>query len=712
MINKYKNLINYIKQRTSVELERRKIELELKNKEKLYKDLANSTPQIIVEIDKQGNILFLNEQGIKNFNLINYKGENIFKFIDKEYIERFKDDINSLNKKSFINPCEYRFIKENDKSFPCILHMNKISKSIIRCFISDISKLRTTEIALKESEELYSLTLRGINDGFWDWNIEKNKIFFSPRWKEILGYDEDDNLDLNFWFSSIHKDDIDYFKNTLDYFINKTDLDKIELEYRIKNKSGNYIWVVCNINSIRDKNNKAKRIAGYHSDITIHKSKEQLLENLLYNVSHDSLTGLPNRNFFIEKLEKAFLLSKNKDEKLFAVLFIDINRFKIINDSLGHSAGDNFLVKVAERLKTLVNENVILSRLGGDDFAILLQNINDEDEAIIFSKKIIQIIQEPFIINEKEVFASVSIGISVSNRNHNYAEEMLRNADLAMYKAKKTGKNNFEIFNPKMHKTTFEILELETDLRNAIKRKEFALYYQPIISLISGKIIGFEALLRWYHSKKGLISSDKFIPIAEETGLIVPIGNWVIKKSCKQIKKWQEKFGNLSISVNLSTKQFYYDELVEDIIDILNITKIDPHSLKLEITESSIVENFDNVKEILLKLKELNIQIQIDDFGTGYSSLSYLHRFPVNTIKIDKSFINTINLDKEKLEIVKTIINLAKNLNMDVIAEGIENKEQLNILRSLDCNYGQGYFFSKPLSNDIIEELMLSNPKW
>jgi len=712
IISKYKNLLNFIKQRTSIELERKRFEAELKKKEELYRNLANSIPQVIFEIDKEGNILFLNEQGLKNFNLKKYSNKKIFDFIDKYYLERFRNDINTLIKENCITPSEYKFIKDNNTSYPCILYMNKVNKKVIRGFISDISKLRKNEIALKESEELYSLTLRGINDGFWDWNIVENKVFFSPRWKEIIGYDEDDKIDIDFWFSSIHKDDIENVKNNLNYFINETDLDKIELEYRIRHKNGNYIWVICNINSIRDNNNKAKRIAGYHSDITTHKSKEQLLENLLYNVSHDTLTGLPNRNIFIEKLEKAFSISRNKEKDLFSVLFIDINRFKIINDSLGHSIGDSFLIKVAERLKTFVNENITLSRLGGDDFAILYQNVKNEEEIIKLSKDIIKIMQEPFIINDQEIFTSVSIGISISNNKNNYAEEMLRNADIAMYKAKKTGKNNFEIFNPKMHKITFEILELETDLRNALKKKEFVLNYQPIISLISGKIVGFEALLRWNHGKKGLISSDKFIPIAEETGLIVPIGNWVIKKACKQIKKWQSKFGNLSISVNLSTKQFYYDELVEDIINVLNETKIDPHSLKLEITESSIIESYETVKDILLRLKELNIQIQIDDFGTGYSSLSYLHRFPVNTIKIDKSFISRINIDKENLEIVKTIIALAKNLNMEVIAEGIENKEQLGILRNLDCNYGQGYFFSKPLISDIIEELMLSDPKW
>ncbi len=428
-------------------------------------------------------------------------------------------------------------------------------------------------------------------------------------------------------------------------------------------------------------------------------------EHFRHAAFHDALTDLPNRAFFTDYLKVAIARAKLQPDYQFAVLFLDLDRFKNINDSLGHTYGDQLIVAIADRLKRCLRQVDIVARLGGDEFAILLDGLHEPSDAIHCAEKIQKEISRPLTIEKSEAFTSASIGIALSTAGYERPEDVLRDADTAMYRAKESGKARHEVFDKLMYARAVSILNLENDLRRAIERQQFRLYYQPIVVLKTGEICGFEALVRWQHPEQGLISPAEFIPAAEETGLIVPLGQWVLEEACRQTREWQRQFSanpRLIVSVNLSGKQLSQGDLFERIQQILKTTELDPRCLKLEITESVVMDNPELAITILNKLHEFGIELSIDDFGTGYSSLSYLHRFPVNDLKIDRSFISGMGLGDENLEIVRTITVLARNLGMKVIAEGIETKEQLAQLRALSCELGQGYLFSEPVDAESL----------
>ncbi|AUB39253.1 CheY chemotaxis protein or a CheY-like REC [Nostoc flagelliforme CCNUN1] len=432
---------------------------------------------------------------------------------------------------------------------------------------------------------------------------------------------------------------------------------------------------------------------------------------LIYDAFHDILTGLPNRALFMERLERALMLAKRRANYTFAVLFLDLDRFKVVNDSLGHTIGDQLLTAFARRLENCLRAGDTVARLGGDEFTILLEDINNINDVTGVVERIHEALTSAFQLSGYEVFTTVSIGIALNKGNYNLPEEILRDADIAMYRAKTLGKARHEIFDSSMYRQVTELLELEMDLRRAVERQEFQVYYQPIVLLETYKIIGFEALVRWQHPQQGLVPPDNFIPLAEETGLIIPIGYWVLSEACRQMRAWQIQFPTdppLTISVNLSTKQFSQSGLIEQISQIMQETGLEGSNLKLEITESVLMENMQSATFMLLQLQEMNIQIHLDDFGIGYSSLSYLHRFASNALKIDRSFVTKIGANGENLEIVQAIITLAQSLNIDVIAEGVETVEQLALLRAMKCKHAQGYFFSKPLDSKSIETLLAS----
>jgi diguanylate cyclase (GGDEF)-like protein/PAS domain S-box-containing protein len=703
--------------------DKRKAAEALRKSEEKYKDLTDSLPQTIFESDQNGQLTYINNHAYLTFGFTNEefnRGISFMEMLVEEDRKRAKENIWRIMNGEESPPNEYTVHKKDGTLCPILIYSkpiydenNKVSG--LRGIVIDISELRKTENALKESEVRYSLTLQGTNDGFWDWNIKTNEIIYSARWKNMLGFAEDEiENNIEEWFSRVHPDEVDILKEKLEAYLNGV-INQFEYEYRILHKDNSYGWCLCRGNAIRDIDGIAYRMAGAQTDINEHKETEHMLEKLLHNVSHDSLTSLPNRSLFLDRLNHSINNTRRKKDFLFAVLFVDIDRFKIINDSLGHSFGNQLLIETSKKLQSCLRPEDTIARIGGDEFGILLDDITSVNDAISVANRIQKEFKSPFNLNNHDIFITSSIGIAISSTTLEQPEELLRDADLAMFKAKTLGRARHELFDSGMHTHAIEILQLETDLRRAIDRQEFTIYYQPIISLPTGKITGFEALIRWFHPEKGLIMNDKFIPVAEETGLIIPIGRWVLREACIQLNKWQEKFKTekpLTMSVNISGKQFNHPNLIDQVTQILRETGTDASDLKLEITESTIMENAENARKMLRQLREMNIQLQIDDFGTGYSSLSYLHWFPVNTLKIDRSFVSRIGSDDENLEIVKTIVLLARNLKMNVIAEGIETEEQLQHLRDLKCDHGQGFYFSKPMHTDIIEEVMENDPKW
>jgi diguanylate cyclase (GGDEF)-like protein/PAS domain S-box-containing protein len=569
------------------------------------------------------------------------------------------------------------------------------------------------EVAVRESQERYALAVNGAKDGLWDWDLKANRLYFSPRWKSMLGYANGAIGEQPAeWFERIHPDDQPAVQAALSAHLAGRAPD-FESEYRIRHAGGGYRWVLTRGLAVRDEEGEAYRMAGSQSDITARKMAE---ERLLHDAFHDHLTGLPNRALFMDRLGMAIAHAKRRLSYTYAVLFIDLDRFKNVNDSLGHSVGDELLIAVARRLESCLRPGDTVARLGGDEFTILLDEVTDVDHAVQVAQRLHREMVRPFKVQGHEVFVTMSLGITLGAGGHyDRPEEVLRDADTAMYGAKTSGKARDAVFDYQMHDRAVALLELETDLRRAIERAEFEIYYQPIVSLASGKIDAFEALLRWRHPRRGLLSPDSFVPVAEDTGLIVPIGWWVLHEACSQLAYWQSlpwAGRPLAVTVNLSGKQFMQADLVERVEEILHTTGIQPGSLRLEMTESTIMEQAEEAVEKLMALRRLGVKLYIDDFGTGYSSLSYLHRLPVDALKIDRSFISEMDSGSERAEIVGTIVTLARTLRMDVAAEGIETAEQVSRLRALACHYGQGYFFSEPLGSTAAGGLIEAGASW
>lgn len=442
--------------------------------------------------------------------------------------------------------------------------------------------------------------------------------------------------------------------------------------------------------------------------------RQRAEEQFKHLALHDPLTGFPNRAFFMEQLERSVKQVQRHPQYLFAVLFIDLDRFKVVNDSLGHQVGDQLLAAIAHRLHGLVRATDIVARLGGDEFVILLEPIEAINDAVRVADRIVQELNTPIDLGNRQVFTSASIGIALSSPDYDQGADVLRDADIAMYRAKNRGKACFEIFNERMYTQALDRLQLENDLRQAITLNQLQVFYQPIVNIQTGRLAGFEALGRWPHPERGFIAPTEFIPIAEETGLIVPLGEWILQHACQQMANWLLAYPSVSdytISVNISIKQLKDPNLLPKIDTALTQSGLNSHQLALELTESILMDNVIELNVILNQLKDRGIQLRIDDFGTGYSSLSYLHLFPINTIKIDQSFIARIGDQGENQEIVETIINLADQLKMDTISEGVESQQQLNYLMQLSCQKAQGNYFSQPLSAEAAEMFILNNPQ-
>jgi diguanylate cyclase (GGDEF)-like protein/PAS domain S-box-containing protein len=565
------------------------------------------------------------------------------------------------------------------------------------------------EETLRESEERYALAARGANDGLWDWKLKSNEIYFSSRWKGMLGYEETEIGNRpEEWFSRVHTDDVEALKAEIAAHI-EGQSSHFEMEHRMLHRDGTHRWMLSRGMVVRDQEGRASRMAGSQTDITERKQAE---EQLLHDAFHDSLTGLPNRALFMDRLSQAVERVKRHSDCSFGVIFLDLDRFKVVNDSLGHMIGDRLLVEISRRLESCIRTGDTIARLGGDEFTILLDGIKEAGDAVCMAERIQKQLHRPFSLNGQEVFTSASIGIALSALAYDRPEDILRDANIAMHRAKSQGKARYQVFDATMHFHARELLRLETDLRRTAERQEYCVHYQPIMSLESGVITGFEALVRWQHPERGFVYPEEFISVAEETGLIISLDRWVLREACRQARAWQQVStanSSLTISVNLSAKQFSQPDLVKCVDEVLKETGLDPGSLRLEITESVLMSSADSVTAVLAQLRDLGIELHLDDFGTGYSSLSYLHRFPINVLKIDRSFISRICPGGENSEIARAIITMAHSLGMKVVAEGIETPWQLAELKTLECEFGQGNLFSKPVEASAAGKLLAAS---
>ena len=448
------------------------------------------------------------------------------------------------------------------------------------------------------------------------------------------------------------------------------------------------------------------------SDLT---AKRETQEHLLYSTLHDALTGLPNRSLFTERLRHSMRRTARHPDDMFAVLFLDLDRFKDVNDNLGHFAGDELLRAVARRLEACIRPEDTVARLSGDEFAILLESISETSDAGRVAERIEEALSFPINLAGAEVTTSASMGIVTSTMSHEQPEQLLRSADMAMYRAKAAGRARYEMFDRAMHSDALARLQLETDLRRAVELGEFRLHYQPLVSLRTGHVTGLEALLRWEHPVRGLVQPGDFIPVAEETGLIVRIGRWVLNEACRQLKVWQEAHPRaepLTISVNLSVKQFSQPDLLDQLAQAVRASGIAPSCLRLEITEAALIDKGGAAMSLLEQIKAFGAQIYLDDFGTGYSSLIYLHRLPIDAIKIDRELVSTMDTDDRNLRLVRTILTFAQIVGVRAEAEGISSAEQLRELRALKCEHGQGYLFSAPIPHGAVDEVLTADPAW
>jgi diguanylate cyclase (GGDEF)-like protein/PAS domain S-box-containing protein len=657
---------------------------------------------------KGNTITFANNEFLHMFG---YTEEDVLRYgltLDALYGEKYPDIekgiIEELISSGVTKPKEKQLVKKDGSPIDVFIgsmFLDNNSHTGIS-FVFDVSKSKVSQRALDESIEKLNALSKNSYETTTLTN-KKGKILFAARGiQTVLGYTNTEMIKENL-YTLIHDDDISRVKESLNLLYQKP-FESIQLEYRVKHKNGSWRWIECTSNNLL-KEPKIRAIVSNYHDITERKDTEKKIHRLAF---YDQLTGLPNRLLFRDRLEQALKWTKGNNEKV-AVLHIDLDRFKNINDALGHETGDKILIESSERIKSCIKDTDTLSRQGGDEFTIVLANIQDIQDIVATAQKITAVLSQDFKFTEESVYITPSIGVSIYPDDTTNADQLLTFADTAMYISKKHhGGNTYNFYNSEMSKTNREFAELENSIRNAILRNEFVVFYQPKIDLESGEIVGMEALIRWNHPTLGLIPPMKFIPVAEETGLIGVIGEQTLHTACKQTKQWQLQWNkNLCVAVNVSIKQLRKN-FVKRVQNILESTGLEPQYLELEITETDVMLDNGTVQSVLKELKAMGIRISVDDFGTGYSSLSRIGSLPIDSLKIDKSFIDRVNVKEKNSAIIKAIIGIAKSMKLEVIAEGVETDLQMQFLKKHKCNQIQGYFISPPVSEQEFGKLILA----